>query len=343
MSDTTTSRASGTEMYKTLFYENQLLYTAEKQLVFMQLGQRNIKVPAGENAHAIVWTKYGNLSDRSAAESETTATTAEAMSATLVTGTVATYAGAVKLNDILMMEAKDDLKKITYQRLGYQAGLAIDTVVRDVVAPGGTKIFAGTTAAVCAGLWSTVPNTATLSVTQLRKGLRTLLRNNALPVGSSLTPQGEKGQATNRDGLWIAVISADQLYDLQGDTTTGGWITSNQYAGSDKLFTGEVGKMYGTRFIMSGNPYVKGHGTIESTTVSSGETHVTLLAGADFFGVTKLQNLQTFWQDFGSAGTADPTHKVASAAWKTAFGARVLNASFGVSLYTAIGRAYTEA
>ena len=138
MADTNTTRAILTEAYKSKYYDNQLLYTAERQLVYQQLGQRNKKVPAGENAHAIVWTRYDNLSDRSEAEAEGTATTAEALSATAVTGTVSQYAGAVKLTDILMLEAKDDLKKIAFQRLGYQAGLAIDTVTRNVVAIGGT-------------------------------------------------------------------------------------------------------------------------------------------------------------------------------------------------------------
>jgi N4-gp56 family major capsid protein len=336
---TTTVRALLTESYKENFYENQLLYTAERQLVHMQLGQRNRLVPAGENAYSTVWTRYDNLGSRSSPESEGVATTAEAMSATQVTGTVAQYAGAVKLSDVLLRGAKDDLKKIAFQRLGYQAGLAIDSVVRDVAAIGGTVRNATLASTTDVGYWSTIPQTGTMSITELRKATRSLMRNNALPVGASLTPGGEKGQATNPQGLWIAVVSPDTVYDLQGDTTTGGWIDAQKYASTDRLFTGEVGKMMGVRFLQSRNAYVKNESsTYQSAIVASGEIHCSLITGADYFGVTKFQNLETYWKELGSAGTADPTNKIASAAWKCTFGARVLNANYAVSLYHSIGR-----
>jgi len=31
------------------------------------------------------------------------------------------------------------------------------------------------------------------------------------------------------DGNWIAIAHPDSLYDLMGDTTTGGWIEANKY------------------------------------------------------------------------------------------------------------------
>ena len=328
-----------TEGIKANYYENLLLRTAERRLVHMQLGQRNRKVPAGENAHSIVWTRYSNLSDRSAAEGEGTATTAEAMSAVNVTGTVAQYAGAVKLTDILLLESKDDIKKRAYERLGYQAGKAIDDVVKAVAAIGGTHRNAALASTTDLGYWSTIPQTAVLSVSELRKATRTLERNDAIPVGANIGADGRSRGATNNLGLWVGVVSPDSVYDLQGDTTTGAWITANQYAGSEKLFTGEVGKMYGIRFLQSRNAYVKNEdSTYQSAIVASGEVHCTLITGADYFGVTKLQNLETFWKPLGSAGTADPTNKLASAAWKTSFGARVLNSDFAVSLYHSIGR-----
>ena len=338
MADTQTTRNILTESYKRDYYDNVLLYTAERQLVHGQLGQRERFVPAGENAYRIVWTRYDNLASRSTAEAEGTATTAEAMSATQVTGTVAQYAGAVKLTDVLLKGSKDDLKKIAFQRLGYQAGKAIDDVVRDVAAIGGSRRHA-TLSASALGYWSTIPQTGILSVSELRKATRTLMRNNALPIGSKLIQGGREGQPINPEGLWVAVISPDSVYDLQGATTTGAWITANQYAGSDKLFTGEVGKLYGVRFLQSRNAYVKNEdSTYQSAITASGEIHCTLITGADYFGVTTFQNLETFWKDLGSAGTADPTNKLASAAWKCTFGARVLNSNFAVSLYHSIGR-----
>lgn len=333
-----TTRAILTPSYKKEYYDNQLLYTAEKRLVWTQLGQRNVNVPNGENAFAVVWTRYDNLGDRSNPEGEGTATTAEALSATRVTGTVAQYAGAVKLTDLLVATSKDDLKKIAFQRLGYQAGRDIDKVVRAVAAIGGTRQLAGVKSTALAD-WSTIPQTAVLSVTQLRRAIRDLDRAGAIPVGSNLRPNGEQGLATNINGSWICVTGSDSIYDLQGDTSTGAWVYANAYAGSDKLFTGEVGKLYGVRFLQSGQPYIKNESsTYQSAIATSGEVHCSLVTGADYFGVTKLQNLQTYFHDFGSMGAADPTNKLASAAWKTTFGTRVLNSNFAKSIYHSIGR-----
>ena len=89
--------------------------------------------------------------------------------------------------------------------------------------------------------------------------------------------------------------------------------------------------MYGIRFMETSNAYVRGTGI-----ATSGSVYVTTVVGQDAFGVTELQNLQTFTKDFGSAGAADPTNKVATAGWKTTFGASVLNASFGVNIHHAV-------
>jgi hypothetical protein len=65
--------------------------------------------------------------------------------------------------------------------------------------------------------------------------------------------------------------------------------------------------------------------------------HETLVVGQNYFGITKLQNLQTFIKPFGSAGTADPTNKIATAGWKTSFGTKVLYSGFGVSIFHSVG------
>ena len=60
--------------------------------------------------------------------------------------------------------------------------------------------------------------------------------------------------------------------------------------------------------------------------------YVILVFGKDAFGVSELQNLKTYIKPFGSSGTGDPTDKVATAGWKTLFGANVLNCAFAVNV-----------
>ena len=137
-------------------------------------------------------------------------------------------------------------------------------------------------------------------------------------------------------GFFVSVIHPDALYDLMTDTTTGGWIDANKAnAGdnADKLFKGEVGRLAGVRFLETSNAYVVGSScATNSAVLASSSIYVTSVLGSDAFGVTELQNLQTYIKDFGSGGVADPTNKVATAGWKTTFGVSMLNSDFAVNI-----------
>jgi len=122
---------------------------------------------------------------------------------------------------------------------------------------------------------------------------------------------------------------------LQGDTTTGGWIDANKYtdANANKLMTGEVGKIYGVRFLQSTNAATRGSSyATTSAVVASSTIYVTSVFGKDAFGVSELQGLKTYVKPFGSGGVGDPTDKIATAGWKTLFGANVLNSAFFVNI-----------
>mgnify|MGYP001060559294 CR=1 FL=1 len=51
------------------------------------------------------------------------------------------------------------------------------------------------------------------------------------------------------DGSYACIASVAAIDGIQSDTSTGAWIDANRYAGSKRLFTGEVGQLMGVRFI----------------------------------------------------------------------------------------------
>lgn len=311
---------------KDRYYVELFLRTAEKNLVHQQLGQLNIQVPKGQNSAAVYWTRWTNLALVTAGQGEGVPTTAVGLSAVNISGVSSQYDNAVSVSDLLVMQSFGDVMKAAMQRLAYNAGLSIDTIVRNGIVNSGTSQLAGGTSGAATN-WSSIPQTATFSITELRKGIRTLRKNDAFKVGGN-----QNANEDNANGYWVAVISPDTAYDITGDSATGAWIDTNRYAGSEAIFQGEIGKLYGTRFLETSNAYVNG------TALGAGTPtiHTTLLTGSDYFGVTTLQNLQTFIKDFGSAGTADPTNKIATAGWKTTFGQTVLNSGFAVSLAHAV-------
>lgn len=303
---------------KNRYYDKLFLRVAEAKLVHKQLGQLNRKVAQGEGGYGtgvVYWTRWLNLPLVSAGQGEGVPTTAVSMSAVNVTGTTAQYDAAVSISDILAYTSFGDVMKAAMERLGYNAGISIDTLVRNTIAAGGTVQNA---TGVASAAWTSIPATAVLTIGEIKKAVRTLRRNDTMELP---------------DGHYVAVIHPDALYDLMVDTSTGGWIDANKYTegNASKLLKGEVGKLAGVRFLETSNGYVKGTGVTASASI-----YTTSIMGSDAFGVTELQSLKTYVKPFGSAGAGDPTDKVATAGWKTLFGTAVLNSTFFVNLNHAV-------
>lgn len=305
---TTTSQA-----IKNRYYVQEFLKNAEVNFVHKQLGQMNRKVEQGQGGYGTgvtYWTKWVRLPAVSAGQGEGFATTAIVLSAQNVTGSTAQYDQAVSISDIIAYTSFGDVMKAAIGELAYSASLSIDTVVRNEVANSGTAQIAASAASV-----SAIPSTAYLLLNEVRKAVRTLDRNNARRLG---------------DGYYVAVAHPDSVFDLMGDTSTGGWIDANKYTdgNAEKLLKGEVGKLYGVRFLQTTN----GYANAVSSITGSGTVQHTSFFGSDAFGITELQNLKTYVKGFGSGGTGDPTEKIATAGWKTTFGAAMLNSTWAVNV-----------
>src|SRR3990170_137850 len=148
---------------KYAYYDKLFLRIAESKLVHKQLGQLDRKIPQGEGGYGtgkVYWTKWTNLPLVTAGQGEGVPTTAVQMTATNVTGTTAQYDAAVSISDLMAYTSFGDVMKESISRLAYNAGLSIDTVVRNVVALSGTQQNA--TLAGTAGLWTAIPATGTL-------------------------------------------------------------------------------------------------------------------------------------------------------------------------------------
>ena len=313
-----TNTTTTPQAIKSRYYDELFLRLAEKKFVHKQLGQMSRKVPQGQGGYGsttLYWTKWVRLPTiTSNLTGEGAPSSALTLSALNVTGSTTQYDAAVSISDIMAYASFGDVMKSAVEQLSYQAGISIDTLVRNAISSTMTQQSASATA-----FWSSVPAGANLIVSEIRKATRTLQANDALEQD---------------DGNWVAVVHPHALYDLQGDTTTGGWIEANKYTdGRDGLLTGEVGKLYGVRFLSSSNAYTHGSSYDTSSAVTASTTmYVTSIFGKDAFGVSELQALKTYVKPFGSSGTGDPTDKIATAGWKTLFGTSVLNSSFAVNI-----------
>lgn len=316
-----TAKSTSTTMsqaIKNRFYDELFLTVAEANLVHKQVGQKDRKIPQGSGGYGagvVYWTRFLNLTKVTSGQGEGVPTTAVSLSAVSVTGSTAQYDNAVSISDILAYTSFGDIMKAAMERLAYNAGVSIDNVIRDTVAISGTFQAPG---GIAAAAWTSIPATAVFTIAELRKNKRTLGRN------SAQRPEG---------GNYIVVIHDDVLYDLQADTTTGGWIDANKYTNDNamKLMSGEEGKLLGHRFLVSPEAKVRGTGV-----TTSGSVYVTLAFAKDAIGVTELQGLRTYVKGFSSGGTGDPTEKIATAGWKTTMGAAMLDSTFYTNIHTAV-------
>ena len=305
---------------KDRYYNQLFLKVAEKKLIHKQLGQINKKIEKGEGGYGtgvLHWTRWTNLALVTAGQGEGVPTTAVGLSATWVTGTTAQFDNAVSISDILAYSSFADIMKEAVSRLAYNAGLSIDTIIRNAIYMSGTVAYAAAAASITA-----VPETAVLSINEVKKRVR-WLRSNDVPEVDG--------------GFYVAAVHPDALYDMMVDTTTGGWMDAQKYTDNTQLLNGEVGKIAGVRFIESSNAGYPGQGTVANCGVAASSTlYVTPFFGKEAYGVSELQGLRTYIKDFSSGGTSDPTEKVATAGWKCLFGVTVLNSGFYTNLVHAV-------
>lgn len=289
-----------------IYYDKKMLMRAEKELVYKQLGRVGT-IPQGEGK-TIYWTRYTNMPAQSTSLTEGTDPTARGISAVTVSAVLAQYGDLTQVTDVLSLTAFDNVIASAVELLGYQAGLTVDTIVRDKVAATTNVLYASGVAARTA-----IAATNTLTVADIRKAVRTLR-------GANAKPNSKAG------GKFVAVIHPDVEYDLQGDSN---WVNAAQYTekGVERIFQGETGEMYGVKFLRSTNAPV-----LTNSGSASTDVYKTLIFGEEAFGVSDLQSIRTIVHNPSKNSALE---LYADVGWKTSFACEILNNDYMVSIESA--------
>ena len=145
--------------------------------------------------------------------------------------TAAQAGRVIKLTDVAMMESPFDLLSVAADRIARNALATADLRVAQVLSAGAQVTYAGG-----ASSRATIPSNSPLTGALVKL---TVARLKAAAV------------PTFPDGTYRAIVHPGSTYDLESDTAVGGWVDAQRYAGSERLFTGEVGRYAGVRFIES--------------------------------------------------------------------------------------------
>ena len=284
---TTTSEGLSAEMQT--FYDLALIDEASANLVHEQFGQKRPIPPNG--GKIIEFRKFTSLPKAVEPLTEGVTPDGKSLNVTTVTATVNQYGDYITQTDMLELTALDNTILEAAKLLGRQAGLTLDTVVRNV-------LQSGTNVTYCPKVENGVETEIT-SRSALTEGCQ-LTVDVVMQVVAKLRAQN----APTINGKYVAIIHPYAAYDLMRDPE---WVGAHKYADPETLFEGEIGEIAGVRFVQ----------TTEAK-IYEGGIFATLFLGADAYGITEVTGggLQTIVKQKGSAGTADPLDQRSSIGWK---------------------------
>ena len=272
------------------FYDMTLIDEATANLVHDQFGQKR-PIPSG-SGKTIEFRKFAPLAKATTPLTEGVTPDGKSLSVSTITAEVAQYGDYITQSDILELTALDNTILEATKLLGRQAGVTLDTVVRNVLQAGTNVTYCpkigadGTETAVTSR--ANLDNTCQLTVKVIQQVVAKLRGQNAPTIG----------------GKYVAIIHPYVAYDLMRDTE---WIDAHKYANPTNLYEGEIGEIAGVRFVQ----------TTEAK-IYEGGVFGTLFLGEGAYGVTEITGggLQTIVKQKGSAGTADPLDQRSSVGWK---------------------------
>ena len=279
------------------FYDMTLIDEAGPNLVHGQFGQKK-PIPQG-SGKTIEFRKFSPLPKAMQPLTEGVTPDGKSLNVATVTATVNQYGDYITQSDVLEMTALDNTILEATKLLGRQAGITLDTVVRNV-------LQSGTNVTYCPKVVDGVETEVT-SRSGLTKDCQ-LTVDVVMQVVAKLRAQN----APTINGKYVAIIHPYVAYDLMRDPE---WIDAHKYASPENLFEGEIGEIAGVRFVQ----------TTEAK-IYSGGIFGSLFLGANAYGVTEVSGggLQTIVKQKGSGGTSDPLDQRSSVGWKATRTAELL-------------------
>ena len=306
--NTTTQTGTGQEMSPQMktFYDKVIIKNAVPNLVHDQFGQ---KKPIPKNSgKTIEFRRLNPFAKATTPLTEGVTQDGKKLDWATVTATVSQYGDYVTTSDMLDMTAIDNNITEAGRVLGDQAGISLDGVVREIL-NAGTNVQYGDGSKTSR---SAITDTDVMTVAAVKRAVTTLKRMNAKKI----------------NGDYVAIIHPDVAYDLMNDTKWEAVATYNP----KNLYAGEIGRLYGVRFVETSEAKI-----FEKAGASSIDVYSTLFLGADAYGTTSIDGggLEMIVKPKGSAGSADPLNQRSTVGWKATKTACILTQAFMVRVETA--------
>lgn len=181
---------------------------------------------------AVTFTIFNDLAEATSALTETSDVTAVAMGDSQVTVTLAEYGNAVSTTAKLRGTSFLDVDAAAANVVGYNAGISVDGIIRDVLA-GGTNVVYGGGGATTPSSRTTIATEDIIEANDVRKVVAALRTANSVSF----------------NGMYMGYIHPDVSYDLRRETGVASWRDPHVYSDPANIYNGEIGAFEGVRFI----------------------------------------------------------------------------------------------
>lgn len=243
---------------------------------------------------SILFNRYAPLSVATTPLTEGSNPSEVSLSSSTVTATLSEYGNSAKIGKFLSLTSVDVRNAEKIALFGQNMRETLDTLVRDGALEGGTARLAGGKSLI-----SDIAASDVISAAEIRKVVRTL--------EAAYAP-------TYEDGYFIGKVGPFVKADLLADST---WINSKVYSDVKKLYRGEMGELYGVRFLLTKN---------QKTTSSTATVYHNYIHGKDAFGVYDLEGDQPklYIVPSSSVDSGNPAGRFSMISWAGSFVAKAL-------------------
>lgn len=296
-----------------IYYDKRFLERLTPQVYLKSMA--DMKPLPQKSGTLVKWHRLNKLSPATTALTENTNPSESTVGTSVVTAEPLTYGSWVKVSTELNLKSINPIVEEIQDELADQAALTYDTLLRTALHGNVTNQFGGGAANEAA-----VTDASVFNASEIRRAVYSL-RNSSVP--------GFEGN------MYKGVISPAQQFDLFADTAVGSWLDIHKYTTPTPLMNGEIGQIYGTRWVVSPNlGGAVGPVTSFTGTGATDETYRGFLFGRAAFGATELagHGVKTFREQGG--GTSDPLHMFTTIGWKFMLAGKVLEAARAIELYT---------
>ena len=347
------------------YFSKKLLTYAVQALVLDQFGSKT-PLPAKSGHKAISmfrWDTPKATDINTLTEGDASSVGERAIALTKISKTLIQRGQIVKLTDILNATDLFSSMQQSVKINGQDAAIDMDNITRNILVGSnvGDNVNSGATA--MEGTYSTDPATNldngdsliemyASGTKQSASGgeystFESTTSGNTLDgaaVLNAVTQLKVNRAQPTKGGNYACVASPQVLSDLM-QATDKAWLNAAQYSNVEELYKGEVGRLYGAKFVTTTNPFVTADalGTDADRfiydaaagggTGAAADVHVSLFLGEGGFGVPELSSQSPFSPKIvitDSADKSDPLNLLITAGFKVFWTARRQNTGYYV-------------